>query len=497
MNKLLNLFSLKNLRVYKAPKSVRVLIRTVVQRSQYLRTLRGFTLVLLISSVFGLAVQAQEKGSVLIQNATVITITDGDLDDTDVLIRDGIIREIGKNLRAPRGVETIDASGKYLLPGIIDAHSHLNGVDINEGRNPVTAEVTMEESIDPNEVGIYHALAGGATTIHLMHGSANVIGGQGETLKLRYGASQEGMKFEDAPRTIKFALGENPTRVHGQGNGIQPRTRMGVEQVIRGHFNAAIDYKRKREAYLKAKEQYDRRGRGTPPVPVAKNLRHEVLNDIIEGEILVHSHSYRADEILMLMRVFNDYGIKNYTFQHANEAFKVAPEIARNGAHTSVFSDWWAYKFEVYYSTAYNASILNANGVVNSINSDNDQLLRTLNHEAAKVVRYGNTSVNDALKMITLHPAIQLGIDDRVGSIEEGKDGDIVIWDGHPFSIYSKAVMTFVDGKKYFDLENDPDDMRIQINPGTDFEDGANYREIISRRKDDSCLQDAFILFQN
>jgi imidazolonepropionase-like amidohydrolase len=450
-----------------------------------------------IAVAFVVSVHAQDKGSVLIKNATVITVTNGDLENTDVLIRDGIIEEIGKDLRAPRGVETVDATGKYVMPGIIDAHSHLNGVDINEARNPVTAEVTMEESVDPNDVGIYHALAGGATTIHLMHGSANVIGGQGETLKLRYGTTQDGMRFEGAKRTIKFALGENPTRVHGQGNGIQPRTRMGVEQVVRNHFDEALDYKRKREAYLSAKAEYDRRGRGNPPVPVAENLRYEVLNDIIEGEIYVHCHSYRADEILMLMRVFNDYGIKNYTFQHANEAFKVAPELAKNGAMTSVFSDWWAYKFEVYYSTAYNASILNANGVINSINSDNNQLLRTLNHEAAKVVRYGNTTVNDAIKMITLHPAMQLGIDDHVGSIEEGKHGDVVVWSGHPLSIYSMAEMTFVDGKKYFDRSSDPDDMRIDIDPGTDFEDGANFREIVTRREEDACLQDAFILMQN
>jgi len=459
--------------------------------------MKKFLTLCVIAVAFVVSVHAQDKGSVLIKNATVITVSNGDLENTDVLIRDGIIEEIGKDIRAPRGVETVDATGKYVMPGIIDAHSHLNGVDINEARNPVTAEVTMEESVDPNEVGIYHALAGGATTIHLMHGSANVIGGQGETLKLRYGASQEGMKFKGAKRTIKFALGENPTRVHGQGNGIQPRTRMGVEQVVRNHFDEALDYKRKREAYLTAKAEYDRRGRGTPPIPVAQNLRYEVLNDIIEGEIYVHCHSYRADEILMLMRVFNDYGIENYTFQHANEAFKVAPELAKNGAMTSVFSDWWAYKFEVYYSTAYNASILNANGVINSINSDNNQLLRTLNHEAAKVVRYGNTSENDAIKMITLHPAMQLGIDDYVGSIEEGKHGDVVIWSGHPLSIYSMAEMTFVDGKKYFDRSNDPDDMRIDIDPGTDFEDGANFREIVTRREDDACLQDAFILMQN
>ncbi len=451
------------------------------------------TLCILVA--FGYTAKAQEKGSVLIQNGTVMTITNGDLENTDVLIRDGKIQKVGKDLKAPRGVKTVDATGKYVMPGIIDAHSHLNGVDINEARNPVTAEVTMEESIDPNEVGIYHSLGGGVTTIHLLHGSANVIGGQGETLKLRYGASQEGLKFKGASRTIKFALGENPTRVHGQGNGVQPRTRMGVEQVVRGYFDEALDYTRKRKTYLDAKTKYDRRKRGTPPVPVAENLRYEVLNDIIEGNILVHSHSYRADEILMLMRVFKDYGIKNYTFQHANEAFKVAPELAKNGARASVFSDWWAYKFEVYYSTAYNASILNANGVTTSINSDNDQLQRTLNHEASKVVRYGNTSIADALKMITINPAIQLGIDDRVGSIEEGKDGDVVIWSGHPLSIYSKAELTFIDGTKYFDLENDPDDMRIKINAGTDFADASNFRQIISQRDENACLKDVFVLF--
>ncbi len=382
------------------------------------------------------------------------------------------------------------------MPGIIDAHSHLNTVSTNEARNPVTAEVTMEESINPNDVAIYRALAGGTTSIHLLHGSANVIGGQSETLKLRYGTSQNEMKMEGAPRTIKFALGENPTRVHGQGSGIHPRTRMAVEQVVREYFDAAIDYKRNREEYLAAKATYDKRKRGVPPTPVAKNLRLEVLSDIIDGEILVHCHSYRADEILMLMRVFNDYGIKNYTFTHGNEAFKVAPELAKNGAHTSIFSDWWAYKFEVYYSTAYNASILNANGVINSIYSDSDELIRHLNHETGKVVRYGQTSVEDALKMITINPAIQLGVQDRVGSIEEGKDGDVVIWSGHPISIYSKVEQTFVDGKKYFDLANDPADVRISINPNESYEDGANFTQIIAGHDADACMEDAFTMFE-
>ncbi len=440
--------------------------------------------------------QAQETGSVLIKNGTLVTITNGELENTDILIRDGKIARIGENLSAPRGVMTIDASGKFISPGIIDAHSHLNTVSTNESRNPVTSEVTMEESVNPTDISIYRAIAGGTTSIHLMHGSANVIGGQGETLKLRYGAGQEGMRMDGAPRTIKFALGENPTRVHGQGSGIHPRTRMAVEQVIREHFDAALDYKRNREEYLAAKANFDRRGRGTPPVPVAKNLRLEVLSDIIDGEILVHCHSYRADEILMLMRVFNDYGVKNYTFQHANEAFKVAPELAKNGAHTSIFADWWAYKFEVYYSTAFNATILNENGVTNSINSDSDELIRHLNHETGKTIRYGQTSVEDALKMITINPAIQLGIEDQVGSLEEGKDGDVVIWSGHPISIYSKVEQTYIDGMKYFDLAEDQADMRISVNPNESFEDGAAFGEIISGRKADACMEGAFNLLE-
>lgn len=444
---------------------------------------------------FSLTSYAQEKSSVLIKGGTLITIAEGNMPNTDLLIEDGIITEIGKDLSAPRGVEMIDASGKYVMPGIIDAHSHIAGVDINEWTNPVTAEVTMEESINPNDINIYWALAGGVTSIHLMHGSANVIGGQNETLKLRYGSSMDELRFEDAPRTIKFALGENPTRVHGQGFDVQPRTRMGVEQVIRDHFDAAIDYQRNRQEYLDAKQAYDNGVGSTPPVPVAKNERLEVLVDILEGEVLVHTHSYRADEIVMLMRVFNDYGIKDYTFQHANEAFKVAPELKKNGAYTSVFADWWAYKFEVYYSTAYNASILNANGVKNSINSDSGELIRHLNHEAAKAVHYGNTSKQDALKMITINPAVQLGIDKKVGSLEVGKHGDVAIWDGHPLSIYSKALKTFVDGKKYFDRAEDADDMRLKVDAEQDFDEatGRWYNE--NGRHSETCLKGAEIRF--
>lgn len=453
-----------------------------------MRIIITFLMLFITSSVL-----AQTTGSVLIKNATVITVTGQDLTETDILVRNGLITQIGKNLSAPSGVTTVDATGKYVLPGIIDAHSHLAiSRGLNEATNPVTAEVNIRDVIDPNDVGIYRALAGGVTMIHAMHGSANVIGGQGATVKLAYGEDAQDMLMPNAPRTIKFALGENPTRVHGQGYGIQPRTRMGVEQVIREHFDQAIEYRKKRNAYLEAEAQYQRNPRrNTAPQPVAKNLRMETLADIIDGIILVHCHSYRADEILMLMRVFNDYGIKNYTFQHANEAFKVAPELAKNGAHTSIFADWWAYKFEVYYSTSYNAAILNHNGVINSINSDSDELIRHLNHEAAKTVRYGGVSENDALRMITINPAIQLGIEDKVGSIEVGKQADFAVWSGHPLSIYSIAEKTYVDGVLRFDRENDPSDMRRA--PGSSDSYTTYFTE--AGRHTDACMQDVFEFF--
>ena len=440
---------------------------------------------------------SQPKGDLLIKNGTLLTITNGIKTDTDLLIRDGKIADIGKNLTTKGDITTIDATGKYVMPGIIDAHSHLGGESVNEWTHPVTSEVSMKDDFIPTDIGIYRALAGGVTSIHLMHGSANVIGGRNETFKLRYGLNQDEMVFEGAPRTIKFALGENPTRVHGQNFNVQPRTRMAVEQVVRNHFDKALDYERRRKAYLEQRDAYRSTGnQDTPPKPVARNLRLEMIADILNGDIRVHIHSYRADEILALMRVFKDYGVKGYTFQHANEAYKIAPELRKNGAMTSVFSDWWAYKFEVYYSTAYNASILNANGVVNSINSDSDELIRHLNHEAAKTVHYGGTSKNDALKMITINPAKQLGIDERAGSLEIGKDGDITIWSAHPLSIYSKAEMTFIDGIKYFDKEDDPADMRLKIDPEEDYHiaNERNRFDDSSGRHENSCMRGVFYL---
>lgn len=434
------------------------------------------------------SVSAQEKGDILLRNATVLTVTNGTLENTDVLIRDGKIDKIGENLRAPRDIREYDATGKYVMPGIIDAHSHIALDAINEATSPVTAEVFTGDALDPLDVSIYRALAGGVTISHAMHGSANAIGGQCETIKHRYGTTNpEVLKMDGAPRTIKFALGENPTRVHGSGSNIVPRTRMGVEAVFRQAFSEAQEYMKAWDEYNAAKNQ-----KGFTGIAPEYNLRMETLADILRGEIIIHCHSYRADEIYMLMQVCKDFGIEKLVFQHVNEGFKVAPELAEFGAMASVFSDWWAYKFEVYYSTAYNAAILTRNGVVTSINSDSGELIRHLYHEAAKSQKYGDLTDEEALALITINPAKQLGIDDRVGSLEEGKEGDVVVFSAHPLSVYAIPELTIVDGVVRFDRENDPADMRIYPDPSQEVE-----VTLSDHHHSDRCMQDTEFLFEN
>ncbi|UII24375.1 amidohydrolase [Fulvivirga ligni] len=425
-----------------------------------MKTINKLTLALLMLCVATLAT-AQKKGDVLIKNGTVLTITNGVLENTDVWIKDGKIAKIGKSIAAPSGAKVIDASGKYVMPGIIDAHSHIALSSVNEATSPVTAEVWTGDALDPLDISIYRALAGGVTISHALHGSANAIGGQSETIKHRFGTvDMEEIRMEGAPRTIKFALGENPTRVHGGGSGIVPRTRMGVEAVFRSSFAEAKQYMQKWDTYKAAKKKKGFKGEAPE-----YNLRMETLADILRGNIIVHCHSYRADEIYMLMQVFKDYGIKKLVFQHVNEGFKVAPELAEFGAMASVFADWWDYKFEVYYSTAYNAAILAKNGVTTSINSDSEELIRHLYHEAGKTQKYGGLSDEEALRLITINPAKQLGIENRVGSLEVGKDGDVAIFENHPLSIYAVPMFTIVDGVVEFDRENDPADMRIYPDP--------------------------------
>lgn len=441
--------------------------------------------ILFLLCAFLLKAQAP-VGDLIIRNGTVLTVTKGALDKTDILVQKGKITGIGKQLKVPAGIREIDATGQFVMPGIIDAHSHIAIDAVNEATNPITPEVKVGDAIDPFDLSIYRALAGGVTTSHAMHGSANAIGGQCQTIKHRYGVlDPSAYKFEGAARTIKFALGENPIRVHGEGRGVQPRTRMGVEHVIRDAFEKGLDYKEKWATYEADKKK------NPDTAPPLYNERYQTMADILDGKIIIQCHSYRADEILMLMRVLNDYGVRRITFQHVNEGFKVAPELAAFGAMASVFSDWWAYKFEVYYSTAYNAAILTRNGVVTSINSDSGELIRHLFHEAAKTQRYGNLSDDEALALITINPARQLGIDTKVGSIELGKDADLAIFSAHPLSIYAVPQLTIVDGIVRFDLAHDPADMRLEIDPEEATPTYYGQEDV------DGCMQDTEFMFSH
>ncbi|HLH04827.1 MAG TPA: amidohydrolase family protein [Bryobacteraceae bacterium] len=396
--------------------------------------------------------------ALLVRNTTVLTVTKGTITNGDVLVENGRIAAVGKNLSAPSGAQIVDGTGKFLMPGIIDCHSHtaIEG-GVNEGTVSDSSMVNIRDVINPTDINIYRGLAGGLTVSNVLHGSANAIGGQTIVIKLRWGKTAEEMLFEGAKPGIKFALGENPKRQgypssffsQGPAERRYPGTRMGVEQVIRDSFIEARNYQ------ADWKEYRDRVARGEHPIPPRKDLRLEPLVEVLEGKRYVHAHCYRSDEILMLLRVADEMGFKIRTLQHVLEGYKVADEIARHGAGASTFSDWWSYKIEAYDATPYNAAIMTRKGVVVSLNSDSDELQRHLNLEAAKTMRYGGLSEDEALAMVTINPAKQLGIDDKVGSIEVGKSGDLVLFDRHPLDNYSKVLKTWIDGHEYFDRDKD------------------------------------------
>lgn len=394
-------------------------------------------------------VSAQSKTEVLIRNATVLTAARGTLENADILIENGKIVRVGKNLKAGANARTIDGSGKFVSPGIIDCHSHTMLDAVNEFSYSVTSMARIRDVLNPNDVSIYRALAGGVTTANLLHGSANAIGGQNTVVKFKYGKPVEDFLMPDAPPGIKFALGENPKRTNFNptpGAAFRyPRTRMGVMEVIRDAFIRARDYKKSWDDFRAKKTSVEPR----------RDLELEPLVEILEGKRLVHAHGYRSDEHLNLLLLADEFGFKVATLQHALEAYKIAPEIAKRGTGASIFVDYWSYKLEAYDSIPYNAAILWKAGVNVSINSDSDERMRRLNLDAAKVVKFGGVPEEEALKMITLNPAKQLGIDKRTGSIEPGKDADIVIWTAHPFSVYSRPEMTLIEGEVYFDRQTD------------------------------------------
>lgn len=401
------------------------------------------------------AARVPSGGTTLIRNATVLTVTKGTLQNTDLLLQGGKIARIGQNLQAPAGAAVVDATGKFVMPGIIDPHSHMMSDAINEGSLSVTSMVRIADVLNPTAINVYRALAGGVTTINILHGSANTIGGQNATVKLKYGREASQMVFPGALPGIKFALGENVTRknrstvvIPGQGAAPAryPTSRMGQEEVLRDAFTRARDYKASWDDY--------RRG-GSRGVAPRRDLELEPLVEVLDGKRLVHAHGYRGDELLMLLNVADEFGFKVKTLQHGLEGYKIASEIAKHGAGLSTFADSWSYKIEAYDAIPYNVAILMRKGVVATINSDSDERVRRLNVDAAKLMRYGGLTEEEALKTITYNGAIQLGVQERVGSIEVGKDADVAIWSAHPLSVYANVDKTFIDGELFFDRQKD------------------------------------------
>jgi imidazolonepropionase-like amidohydrolase len=395
-----------------------------------------------------LAPAAAQAQDVAIRNATILTIANGTIQGGTVVVRGGRITAVGRDVAIPQGVRVIDGTGMYVMPGIIDAHSHM-AIEggINEGTESVTPEVVVPvRNDDPT---VYRALAGGVTSALLLHGSANTIGGQGAVVKMRWGQSADSMLFDGAHRIVKFALGENVTRASSDAPAEErrfPMSRMGVEQTLRWWFSRAQEYQKEWDDYRARVQRGDRAA-----IEPRRDLRLEALVDVMKGDLKVHAHSYRGDEILMLMRVAEDFGWRVNTFQHVLEGYKVADEMAKHGAMASTFAEQWGYKIEAEDAIPYNMAIMADRGVVVSVNSDSGERVRRLYQEAAIGMKYGNMSETEALKMITLNPAKQLGVDDQVGTIEVGKEADIAIFSAHPFAPEARVEYTLVDGKVYFE----------------------------------------------
>ena len=395
------------------------------------------------------AAQTTLPSVVAIRGGTILTVTRGTIQNGTIVLRDGKIAAVGgSGTDIPSGADVVDAKGRFVTPGIIDAHSHIGADSINEGGTTVSSMTGIEDVLDPTDVSIYRDLAGGLTVANVLHGSANPIGGKNQVIKLRWGRSARGLVFEGAPPGIKFALGENPKdmRQFGQtGPRRYPVTRPGVEFVIRDAFSRA-------KAYQREWQDYERRRKAGEEVSMPRrDLQLEPLVEILEGKRLVHSHTYRADETLMLLRLAEEMGFKIATFQHILEGYKVADEMAKHGAGGSTFADWWAYKVEAEDAIPHNAALMHKRGVLVSINSDSAEHARRLNTEAAKSMHWGGLTEDEVLAFVTINPAKQLKIDTRVGSLEVGKDADVVIWNKHPLSTYAIVDRVYIDGEQYYD----------------------------------------------
>jgi imidazolonepropionase-like amidohydrolase len=407
-------------------------------------TLLGIACVLKASPI-----QAQD---LLIKNGTILTVTKGTIPNGDILVQNGIINKIGQNIQAPENITTIDATGKFVIPGIIDSHSHIGLSGTNESAETISSEVKMGDVLNAEDISIYTAITGGVTMTHTMHGSGNPIGGENIVIKTKWGKTSEEMVVHEACRTLKFALGENPkqsNRRQGEGTTLRyPQTRMGVNAIIRREFLKARNYMEQWDRYQEAKKS--KKGSNTL-IPPRKDLKMEALADMLRGDMYARCHTYRADETLEFIKLSKEFGFKIICFEHAWEAYKIAKEIAAENIGISIFADNWAYKVEAAEGIAYNAGYCTKQGVVVSINSDSGERIRRLFNDAAKSMKYGGLTEEEALKLVTINPAIQLGVDKIVGSLELGKHGDIAIFNEHPMSAYTRCDMTIIEGEVYFD----------------------------------------------
>jgi imidazolonepropionase-like amidohydrolase len=401
---------------------------------------------LMLASVAAIGQSAGAPHDTVIKNATILTASHGTIKNGSVYVKDGKIAAMGETVDAPASATVIDAQGKYLTPGIVDSHSHIAlDDDVNEATSPVTPHMMMKDAFDYQDKAIYRALAGGVTTSLLLHGSANMIGGQAIVIKHKYGDSRDDLLFPNAPRSIKFASGENPKRVYGSRDQL-PSTRMGNFEVQRQALVEAQDYMHEWDNYN------DKVKRGEKDAKLPKHdLKLEALADVLRGKMFVQIHCYRADEMLTEMAMAKEFGYKLRAFHHALEAYKVADQLAANNVGIATFADWWGYKQEAWDAIPWNAVMAMRKGVKVAIKSDSEDYTRRLNQEAGKAIRYGGATEEEALQMITLNAAWIVGVENRVGSIDVGKDADLVLWDGYPLSSYGVPEKVMIDGEVYFD----------------------------------------------
>jgi imidazolonepropionase-like amidohydrolase len=396
--------------------------------------------------LFAQASESASPADVVIKNATVMTVTHGTIEHGSVWLHNGKIAGVGASVDAPASAAVMDATGKFVTPGIIDPHSHSAlGDDVNEATSPVTPSMMMIDAFDNTDKALYQALAGGVTTELLLHGSANMIGGQAVVIKNKFGFSRGAMLFPNAPRSIKFASGENPKRVYGRRNEL-PSTRMGNFEVMRQAFEDAKAYMASWDAYNAKVAKGDKEA-----VAPKKDLKLEALADVLRGKLYVQIHCYRADEFLTEEAIAKEYGYKVRAFHHALEMYKVGDKIAPTGTGIATFADWWGFKDEAWDAIPWNAVMSMREGVRVALKSDSNDYVRRLNQEAGKMIHYGGATEEEALKMITLNAAWIIGVDDRVGSLDTGKDADVVIWNTDPLSTYARAEKVYIDGDLFFD----------------------------------------------